>query len=187
MATKVSITEKLSALFSAQAKAAAELRHDLDQIELEVVTHQNRLAEVRRAPVELEEIERRVDALLIEEEADARGSFIPSAISKPDGFARGSQIIDVLVRPRTTLGALIILGFRDQIREALIKEAADASPAKSMGDAEREREIKRLTGEIQKLELVREKISRLAEAQGVSVPRSEFADPAALLAGDGDL
>ncbi|RFB95576.1 hypothetical protein B5K11_11745 [Rhizobium leguminosarum bv. trifolii] len=187
MASKVSITEKLSALFSAQAKAAAELRHDLNHIEMEVVTNQNRLGEVRRAPVELEEIERRVDAFLLEEEADARGSFVPSAISKPEGSARSSQIVDVLGRPRTALGALIILGFRDQLREALVKEAVDAAPAKPIGDAERERETKRLTAEIQKLELIREKIARLAEAQGISVPRSEHADPAALLAGDGEL
>jgi hypothetical protein len=35
---KVSITEKLSALFSAQAEASAELRRDLDEIDMEIVT-----------------------------------------------------------------------------------------------------------------------------------------------------
>jgi len=188
MAAKVSIAEKLSALFSAQAKAAAELRRDLDQIDMEIVELQNRLADVRRAPVEPKEIERRVDAFLHEEEAEARGIFIPELMASPNGAVHGSQISDALGNNRTVLGALVILGFRDQMRGALIKEAVNAAPAKPMADAERDREVNRLTREIEKLELIREKINRLAEAQGVSVPRSEFADPAALLllSSDGD-
>ncbi len=187
MVSKLSITDKLSSLFSAQAKASSEFKRDLGQLDAELAAAQNRLSGVCSAPVAMQEVERRVDTFLLEEEAEARRDFAPSNISAHGGGASSTYISDVLSRAKTNIGALVILGFREQMREALIAEAAASCIGEPMGDDERQSEIKRLTGEIQKLEKIREKINRLAEEQGVSVPRSEFADPAALLAKDKDL
>ncbi|MBO9195692.1 hypothetical protein J5277_16420 [Rhizobium sp. 16-449-1b] len=187
MASKLSISDKLSALFTAQAKASSEFRRDISQLESELAAARNRLSDLRNAPVALPEIERRVDQFLLDEEAEARRDFAPSNISAHDGNAGSTYIADVLAKARTNIGALVILGFRDQIREALISEAGSSCIGDAISEDDRSAEIKRLIGEIQKLEKIREKINRLAEEQGVSVPRSEFADPAALLAKDKDL
>lgn len=189
MAKTTTILEKLGAAFTAQAKAAAELRADLDQLDSEIVAASNKLAAVRAAPVDLAEIEDRIDRFLIDAETDARSVFRPEVISAANGSAAGSGITSIVSAStgQAALGALIVLGFRDQIRGRLIAEALEASPGKALSENERESEIARLSGELSKLERIREKISREAEKHGLAVHRSEYADPAALLAPDGEL
>lgn len=187
MAKISTISEKISALFSAQAKAAAELRRDVDAIDLEIIALQNRLAEACAAPVPRDEIERRVDAFLLAEETEARLVFNPDLIATPDGSAGRCGIGAVLASPRAAIGGLVLLGFRDQIRSRLVEEATSASPAKPLDEVTREREITRITSDLSKLERLRERIIREAEKAGIAMPRSEFADPAALLAREEDL
>ncbi|MCZ7857069.1 hypothetical protein O9X81_10610 [Agrobacterium salinitolerans] len=189
MAKSSNILAKLGAAFSAQAKASAELRADLDQLDAEIIAVANVLSAVRAAPVDRSEIERRVDSFLLSAETDARGHFAPAAISAADGSAALSGIAHAIAadKPHTALGALLILGFRDQIRERLVAEGIEAATGKAMSEAEREAETARLSGELSKLERIREKISREAEKHGLSVPRSAYADPAALLAPDQEL
>lgn len=189
MAKTTTILEKLGAAFTAQAKAAAELRADLDQLEAEIVATSNALATVRAAPVDRSTIEDRVDRFLLESESDARSYFSPGMIGAANGSVSSSGIASIVSASsgHTSLGALIVLGFRDQIRGRLIAEALEASPGKAVSETERESEIARLSGELSKLERIREKISREAEKHGLAVHRSEYADPAALLAPDGDL
>ena len=189
MAKTNTILAKLGAAFSAQAKAAAELRADLDQLDAEIIAASNALAAVRAAPVDRAEIESRVDAFLMQAETDARGHFAPSAISEANGSVSGSGIAHAVAadKPHTALGALLILGFGDQIRARLIAEGTEAATGKALSEAERDSEIARLSGEVTKLERIRERISREAERHGLSVPRSSYADPAALLAPDSEL
>ncbi len=187
MAKISSISDKVAALFSAQAKAAAELRRDVDQLDLEIVILQNRLAEVHSAPVPRDEVERRIDAFLLSEETEARLAFVPEVIATPNGSAGRCGIGSVLASPRSAIGGLLLLGFRDQIRDCLIDEASTASPAKPLDEVTREREVTRITSELSKLERLRERIMREAEKAGIAMPRSEFADPAALLAADDQL
>lgn len=189
MAKTTTILEKLGAAFTAQAKAAAELRTDLDQLDAEIVATSNALATVRAAPVDRGAIEERVDRFLLEAETDARSFFSPGMISAANGSVASSGIATVVgsSTAHTALGALVVLGFRDQIRGRLVAEALEASSGKALSEAERESEIARLSGELSKLERIREKISREAEKHGLSVHRSEYADPAALLAPDAEL
>ncbi|NTE55073.1 hypothetical protein G6M78_08265 [Agrobacterium tumefaciens] len=189
MAKTTTILEKLGAAFSAQAKAAAELRADLDQLSDKIVTVSNRLADVRAAPVDRTEIEERVDRFLLEAETDARSFFSPGMISSANGSVAGSGIASIVgsSTTHTAMGALIVLGFRDQIRDRLVAEALHATSGRAMSEPEREAEVARLSGELSKLERIREKISREAEKHGLAVHRSEYADPAALLAPDSEL
>lgn len=189
MAKTSNILEKLGAAFSAQAKAAAELRADLDQLDSEIVTTSNALAAVRSAPVDRSTIEERVDRFLIEAESDARSYFSPGMIGAANGSVASSGIASIVAASsgHASLGALVVLGFRDQIRGRLVAEGLEATSGKAMSEAERESEIARLSGELSKLERIREKISREAEKHGLSVHRSEYADPAALLAPDAEL
>lgn len=189
MAKTSNILAKLGAAFSAQAKASAELRADLDQLDAEIIAASNALAAVRAAPVDRAEIESRVDDFLLAAETDARGHFSPASISASDGSAASSGIAHAIAadKPHVALGALLILGFRDQIRASLVAEGTEAATGKALSEAERESEIARLSGEVAKLERIREKISREAEKHGLSVPRSVYADPAALLAPDSEL
>ncbi len=184
---KNAISTKLASLFSAQAKAAAEIRKDLDGIDAEIITAQNRLAEIARAPVSRDEIEARIDSFLLAQETEARTWFAPETFAAPDGSASGSGIATALAKPDSNLGALIILGFRSGIRENLVREALDAAKGNPLSVAERERETRRLNAEIADLEKVRERFAREAERHGITIPRSEFADPAALLAPDSEL
>ncbi len=189
MAKTANILAKLGAAFTAQAKAAAEFRSDLDQLGAEIIAASNALAVVRAAPVDSAEIERRVDAFLMQAETDSRSHFAPAAIAESNGSVAGSGIANAVAAdvPHVALGALLVLGFRDQIRERLIAEGTEAATGKALSEAERESEIARLSGEVAKLERIREKISREAERHGLSVARSSYADPAALLAPDSEL
>ncbi|XUY27598.1 hypothetical protein RMR21_004355 [Agrobacterium sp. rho-8.1] len=186
---KSTILDRVSAAFSAQAKASAALRSDLDQLDAEIIATSNQLASLRDAPVDRAEIEQRVDAFLLEAETNARLNVSFGSISLASGSVAASGIAAVVSSSRTDIafGGLIVLGFREQIRERIIAEAIEAAPGKPISFAEREDQTERLKVELSKLERIRESISREAEKHGLTVHRSEFADPAALLAPDGEV
>lgn len=184
---KNSLSAKLTSLFSAQAKAAAEIRRDLNQIEAEIISKKNRLSDVLRAPVSRSDVEARVDRFLHSEEVSARTWFSPSSISAPNGSVGQSNISKALVKSEYSIGALTILGFREVIRSHLIDEAVAAMTGEPLPEMERERETKTLEAEIADLERDRERFTREAEKHGIAIPRSEDADPAALLAPDHEL
>ncbi|KPF47264.1 hypothetical protein [Rhizobium sp. AAP43] len=184
---KASLSTKLASLFSAQAKAAAEIRRDLNQIEAEIISKKNRLSDVLAAPIPLSEVEVRVDSFLNAREVEARTWFYPSLIADPKGSVHGSDISKALAKSDSGIGALAILGFREIIRSHLVAEAVAAMKGEPLSEMERERETKTLEAEIADLERDRERFTREAEKHGIAIPRSEDADPAALLAPDHEL
>lgn len=184
---KASLSAKLTSLFSTQAQAAAEIRRDLDQIEAEIISKKNRLSDVLAAPIPRNEVEERVDSFLKAQEVEARTWFYPSLIADPAGSVYQSDISKALSKPGSGIGALAILGFRDAIRAHLVAEAVAAMKGEPLSEMDRERETKALTREIADLERLRERFTREAEKHGIAVPRSEHADPVALLAPDEEL
>jgi hypothetical protein len=180
------LSTKVQSLLKTQARAAAELRHDINELEAEIVTAENKLAAARSAPVPADIISERVDRYLAACEADARASFSPASAALPDGRV-DSINLGAILNARNIVGGLVILGFGDTLRQRLIAEIAGSLKTPAMPEAERITEIKRLEDEIAHLHRVAERIRRDAERAGINIPVSDRADPAALLASDNDL
>ncbi|MFB9953421.1 hypothetical protein ACFFP0_31675 [Rhizobium puerariae] len=189
MATKPkNILDRLGSLFSEKARLEAELRADIDAVELELITAQNRLAEVRRAPVPRAVIEERVDRFLAHAEAQGRQDMVPAVFALADfAPAQTNHIESAFNSPRTGFATFIAIVGAGAVRDKLVEAAIAGAPGVPMSEEERDRETKRLTAEIDKLERIRERFARESESVGVPVPRSEFADPSVLLMPDEEL
>jgi hypothetical protein len=183
---KITTIDKLSALFSAQRKAAIALRTDIDSLESEIIGLRLDLDRVRRAPVDAASISRRVDSLLASAMAEAEAAFNFEAIATAEYHA-----VDVFPRdsalPRSAaLGLAIMFGDAEGIRAGMVGRLT-ASGATGLSHDERALEVKRLEAAISERERVLERIHREAEAAGVSIPRRPDADPAALLMPDSEV
>lgn len=183
-----SIGDRLAGMFSAQAKAAADIRRDLDQIGEDIIAAQNRLSDTRRRPATREEIEGRVVAELAASVVAFQDETNLSVLSDPNGgniIPPGGGSKPVFTKSATI--GLAYLANPDGITAALVDAAVAATPGEPISASEREREIGKLEAEIADLEKLRERFAREAERHGLRVNRSEFADPAALLADDTEL
>lgn len=199
-ATTKSIGERLAGLLFTQAKAASEIRGDLDRIGEEIIAAQNKLADVRSRPVTREETEERVAAALETAVADFYREISAATLAAPFGgeliplrhpthvattAGVGLVHLDPTFSKSAALG-LAYLSNPDGVTTALVSAATAAVPGEPISSGDRQRAIDKLEAEIAELEILRERFAREAERHGLQVPRSEFADPGALLMPDNE-
>ncbi|PYE31207.1 hypothetical protein C8J37_1124 [Rhizobium sp. PP-WC-1G-195] len=187
---KSNLADRVSGLFAQQAEIASLLRADLTKVDQDLRATRSRLVEVRAAPIERAEVLARVRAELNDAADTVRGAATLSGYANNDaGFQHLSRMYlgtpGAPVFAERVLGILAITGDVEAIAERLADEALSGLPA-LISEEQRDRESSKLTTEIGRLEILREKISRACERAGVDAPRAEDADPAALLAPDGD-
>lgn len=185
MAKNATLNDKLSALFSAQKKAANALRADIDALEADIISHRNELDRVRRAPVDAATIIRRIDSLLALALAEARSAFSFESLTAAQYRAADVFPRDTALPRSAALGLLVMFGDAEAIRDGMVDKLT-ASGASGLSDDARAREVTNLEAAISELERVLERIHREAEAAGVSIPRRPDADPAALLMPDSE-
>jgi hypothetical protein len=197
-ATTKSIGERLAGLLFTQAKAASGIRTDLDRIGEEIIAAQNKLADTRSRPVTRAETEERIDGALKAAVADFYREISAAALAAPSAgdliplrhptqvattTGVGLVILDPTFSKSAALG-LAYLSNPEAVTTALVGAATAAVPGEPISSSDRAREIVKLEAEIAELEILRERFAREAERHGLQVPRSEFADPGALLMPD---
>ncbi|MBX5144964.1 hypothetical protein [Rhizobium lentis] len=181
-----SIADRLGSLFSETAKIQAQLTAATGEIEADLTAAKDRLASVSSAPVGREEVSRRIRAYAVDAAEEARhasGVIDFARLNYAPAYAHDLSRMD----PRHIFGFHVLVGDLEAIVEKLTDAALASFSAPPISSAERERETNALNAEIADLERMRERIARQAAAHGINIPRSEFADPAVLLAPDSEL
>jgi len=170
--------------------AAAGIREDVARLRSEIRGAQVRRAEIEAAPVDVAEVERRVDALL----SSAESSFLFGGWSSSWLSAPGSDSEWLLKSlqfgfSRQPLGALSYLGGREMLKAALIAEAATGMPleAKPLTAEQRAKALADADAEIERLEMLEEAVIREAASAGIEISRREDASAAVFLLPDEDL
>jgi hypothetical protein len=181
-----SVADRLTSLFSETAKIQTQLTTAIGEVEADLVAAKDRLAAVKAAPVDREEVSRRIRAVAVSaaEGARAASGLIDFARLNYNP-AQGSDITSL--NPRHIFGIQVLTGDIEAIVGRLTDAAFASFSAPPISAAERERETNALDAEIANLERMRERIAREAAVHGINIARSEFADPAVLLAPDSEL
>ncbi|RFB87922.1 hypothetical protein B5K08_21835 [Rhizobium leguminosarum bv. trifolii] len=180
------VADRLSSLFSEGAKIKRELTIAITDVEAALVAAKDRLAMVQTAPVEREEVIRRIRGFAISAAEEARNASAVSSFSRVDFSPAHDSGLSSL-NHRHFFGFQVLIGDMETIVGKLTDAALAGRSASPISASERERETNALKTEIANLERMRERIARDAAAHGISIPRSELADPAVLLAPDSEL
>lgn len=181
-----SVADRLASLFSETAKIQTQLTTAVGEVDADLNAAKDRLAAIKSAPVDREEVGRRINAYAVsaaEEARDASGVIDFARLNYEPARAHNLSGMD----PRHIFGFQVLIGDLETIVEKLTDAALASFSVPPISMAQRERETKVLNAEIADLERMRERIARQAAAHGINIPRSEFADPAVLLAPDSEL
>lgn len=180
------IAEKLAGIFDKQRRAAREIVDAIEEPRLEIMALREERNKIRMATIAATEVQKRIAEELAPAEERARGLIHGNALVTPSGgsFVTKSGVCEAF--SKEPLGALLVLGFRDDIFEALAKMAAGeaAGRGKSYTEAERAKELARIDTAIREAERHEEQLCRLAEGSGISVTRRIDASMEFILAED---
>ncbi|RVB72137.1 MULTISPECIES: hypothetical protein [unclassified Mesorhizobium] len=180
------IIDKLAGIFERQRSAAREISDAIEGPRVEIMALYEKRREIKAAPISPAEVQTRIKETLAAAEAETRIFFHPDAlITPPDsGFVTDARLAEAFAAK--PLGMMIVLGFREEITEALTaaanKEVAGRGRAYSAD--ERAKELARIDAEIREAERDEEKLCRLAEEAGISVARRADANMEFILAED---
>ncbi|MER9815111.1 hypothetical protein [Mesorhizobium sp. M0129] len=180
------IMDRFAGIFDKQRRAAREIADAIEAPRVELLALQERRRAVVAAPISPSEIQARISKALDEAEADARGLFHPGALTAPldSGAVTDSRLAEAFAAK--PLGMMLVLGFRDEIAEAVTAAAEKevAGLGRVYGAVERAAELARIDADIREAERREEQLCRLAEEVGISVSRRADASMEFILAED---
>ncbi|WP_157017819.1 hypothetical protein [Mesorhizobium xinjiangense] len=167
------ISDRLSGIFDKQRRAAREI---MDAIEGERAKRLALLEErqsIEGAPIDPAESETRIGALLDEAERDAKRYFRPACLVTPSGAGLSTDPGIAEAFKHSPLGAMCLLGFREEFSEALTEIAQSQIQSKDRAFAAEERRdaLARVDAAIRDAERNEEIMIRGAEEAGFSVNR----------------
>ncbi|RUU46626.1 hypothetical protein EOC93_02310 [Mesorhizobium sp. M6A.T.Ce.TU.002.03.1.1] len=142
--------------------------------------------EVQAAPISPAEVQARIEETLSAAEADTQIFFHPDALITPpnSGVVTDARVAEAFTAK--PFGMMLVLGFREEITEALTAAANKklAGRGRAYSAEERAKELARIDAEILEAERDEEKLCRLAEEAGISVARRADANMEFILAED---
>ncbi|MFW6028051.1 MAG: hypothetical protein ACOC9Q_00810 [bacterium] len=181
----LNVTGTLAKLLSTTTQATDDLSGGLQQLRTRIGELQEQIAEVENHAVSKAEALKRLGRWARGAKARGIGEMSVNEFIRPAGRARipltpqspQPYVFDVLV-------SLLADGIHDRLAERI--EAHYAGCA-GITDAEREKRIQKLEGELADLEVAEERLVRTAERAGLPVLRRADASPLIVLAPDSAL
>lgn len=180
------IIDKFAGIFDKQRRAAREISDAIEGPRVEIMALNEKRREVRAAPISPAEVQTRIKESLDAAEAETHIFFHPDALISPPN---SGAVTDARLREAftaTPLGMMLVLGFREEITEALTAAANKkiAGRDRAYSADERAKELARIDAEIREAERQEEQLCRLAEEAGIKVSRRADANMEFILAED---
>lgn len=165
-------------LLTRHRAALDDVRGSVEQVRVDLISAEDQLAEVRRTPAPRKRADEAVEAAI----ADCMSRAADAVTVSVEGGRM--PVIDLDLPASMVLDVAIALnpgGFREFMA---VKIDRLYRGAKGLSDAERKDKITRLTGEIERLELLEESLIRASEDAGLPILRRRDARPEVVLADD---
>lgn len=180
------IIDKLAGVFDRQRRAAREIADAIEVPRVEIMALREKRREIESAPISPAERQARIAKSLAEAEAEARALFEPAALVTPpnSGAVVDPRLSEVFTAK--PLGMMLLLGFREDIIEALTASADKevAGLGRAYSTEERGEELARIDAGIRDAERDEERLCRAAEEAGIKVARRVDASMEFILAED---
>jgi hypothetical protein len=161
----------------------ADARQDIETLRSQLRDLATARAMLAKRPMVKDEIGARVEDFIAGEELRARDWVTFSALGAPV-TADSSAFTMKAAFAHHPIGALTLLGFGQQVREALVGEAVKSAHLEPISFEERQREYNRIDAETDTIGATIELIIRGAEDTGSTIDRDPYADPRHVLAKD---
>lgn len=182
MAKRPNIMDRVSNLLGRSRDLAAEVQADMDSLQADLREKQAERARIADLPITDDAIKARIASALDLHAVEAASRFQPTLIAAPNGRADLRPLMPA--GGGDHLGALVLLGFGDQIADRLFA-MAKLRGGDGIGEDDRAAKLARIDAEINTLGRTIERLRRAASASlGIDVPVAEGADPAHWLAPD---